>query len=78
MARPCSSIDPVSKALTSRPVTVAAYDAAEALVIQGPVRRRTVGALGVHMLRAGETVRPREQPSADKPASVSLFFKRIS
>lgn len=50
-------IDPITKALTSRPVTVAAYDAQDALVSKGLSEGETVVALGVHKLRAGETVR---------------------
>lgn len=50
-------IDPVTRALTSRPVTVAAYDAQDALVSKGLSEGETVVALGVHKLRAGETVR---------------------
>lgn len=50
-------IDPITKALTSRPVTVAAYDAQDAIVSKGLSEGETVVALGVQKLHTGETVR---------------------
>ena len=50
-------IDPVTKALTSRPVTVTAYDAQDAIVSKGLSEGETVVALGVQKLHTGETVR---------------------
>jgi RND family efflux transporter MFP subunit len=50
-------VDPTSKALTSRPVTVMAYEAEDAIVSSGVSEGDSVVALGVQKLHAGETVR---------------------
>jgi RND family efflux transporter MFP subunit len=50
-------IDPATKAITSRPVTIASYGAQDALVASGLSEGETVVALGVQKLHAGQTVR---------------------
>jgi RND family efflux transporter MFP subunit len=50
-------IDPATKEITSRPVTVASYEAEDAIVASGLTEGETVVALGVQKLHPGETVR---------------------
>ena len=50
-------IDPLTKALTRRPVTVQGYDAREAIVSSGISEGDAVVGLGVQKLHAGDVVR---------------------